>query len=438
MTVPIPEADALPSELIVDALATAEQEANASGITGSGSDAVRAGGVSRTRPKVGAFPRTSRFAEHNAGIAAQVRGSRSQTCSDFNAGGGSPSPAVFELAPRRSQPSHRRARSSLAGPSGDGSTNRAAQLGDVGIVVVEQLGGGHVHRRRTAVVGPIERRLTGLGGLRVADLALAVLPVPFGMASTASTVSSSSITITGELTGHLIFRRELDDLDRSGDLRLGCRALSRVGLLFIGGRLREQLRRRSRPRHRREHRRGRGRAEVVPAGPGACLPIASAGAPIDRLNSGTGASRRASGSVVSRCVLNRREHALALDRDVGLEPTRVGPEAFAQGLECAHFGAQALPQVFGPLARVALGVRDHLGDLRLGLAHLRCRMVVGLLARVPRVGVGLAAGGRGLAVGVGHRGRRLAFGLGHERRQPASRPRSPRRRRCAGRARACA
>ena len=91
--------------------------------------------------------------------------------------------------------------------------------------------------------------------------------------------------------------------------------------------------------------------------------------------------------------LDRREHALALDRDVGLEPPRVGAQALAQRLEGAHLGAQALPQVFGTLARVALGGLEHLGDLRLGFAHLRSRMVVGLLARAQRVGVGLATSG---------------------------------------------
>ena len=81
VTVPIPEADALPSELIVDALATAEREATRAGDHRSGSDAVRAGAVSQTRPKVGASPRTSRSQSTTWGSPRRSR-SRSQTCSD--------------------------------------------------------------------------------------------------------------------------------------------------------------------------------------------------------------------------------------------------------------------------------------------------------------------------------------------------------------------
>src|SRR5262249_17369394 len=114
--------------------------------------------------------------------------------------------------------------------------------------------------------------------------------------------------------------------------------------------------------------------------------------------------------------LNGREHALALDRDVGLEAAGVGAQVLAERLERADLRAEPLAQVLGALARVALGVRDHLGGLGLGLADLRGRLGIRPLARALVVGLGVASLARRLTLGVGLGGRGLALGFGEQRR----------------------
>jgi pseudouridylate synthase len=71
VTVPIPEADALPSELIVDALAAAEREAMRAGVTGP---AVTPFVLARIAEATDgrSLPANLALAEHNAGIAAQI------------------------------------------------------------------------------------------------------------------------------------------------------------------------------------------------------------------------------------------------------------------------------------------------------------------------------------------------------------------------------
>ena len=111
---------------------------------------------------------------------------------------------------------------------------------------------------------------------------------------------------------------------------------------------------------------------------------------------------------------DRCQHALTLDRDVGLESSGIGAQPLSEGLERADLGAQPLAQILGAFASVALGVGEHLGCGALGLGDLGSGILVGGATSAQRIRLGFPAAHCGMALGVGDRRRRLPLGFGEQ------------------------